>query len=102
MDWLTQPFQAVAGLIGWIVSFLGCFLLNVLNALLSLLGYVGTILVAILPSTPDELKLGALLTGISSFVPFVARGEIVEIFTGISGIFVIYIVIKVIKLLPLM
>jgi len=102
LDWLTQPAQAIGNLLAWLISFFSCFFLQLLRWVLSALGYIGSLLVLLLPSTPDNLKLSALLGSIASQIPFVSVGEITQIFIGLSGLFVIYITIKVIKLLPLM
>lgn len=54
----------------------------------------------VFPSTPNNLKVAALVDSISSVVPSVGRGVIADFFSKVTICFGLAIVIKVYKLIP--
>lgn len=74
----------------------------VINLLFDLLAYVVDIMAFILPRTPEDIKLGSLLTGFINYqTESFANYFIVSIFTGLAGILVMAAIYKLIKILPL-
>lgn len=55
---------------------------------------------AVLPQTPANLKLGALISSAGSAVPFVGSGIVYEVFKTGFTMLAIVIAIKVYKLIP--
>lgn len=55
---------------------------------------------SLLPSTPDNLKIGALIDSIGDSMPMVGRGIVREFFLTITAMVAIVAVIKIYKLLP--
>lgn len=55
---------------------------------------------AIFPSTPENLKIGNLISSLGDTIPAIGTGIISEIFTTISTIAGISLAIKIYKLLP--
>lgn len=95
-----RPVVVIYSSIGVIVSFL-------LGALLDPQGLMNQIIVevidniaSILPSTPDELKIGALVNDMGDAMPLVGRGIMQEIYDAICKITLIASIIKIYKLLP--
>lgn len=54
----------------------------------------------LLPSTPENLKIGNFLNSIGDSMPLVGRGLVKEVFATASAIFAIRMIIVIYKLLP--
>lgn len=58
------------------------------------------IVVFVLPSTPDNLKIANLLMAFATAYPIVGWGIVLQIIQNISTMFAIVVVIKIYKLIP--
>jgi hypothetical protein len=75
-------------------------LLNPLGALNQGINYLTDLIGAILPSTPDELKVGSIIQNIGSDIPLIGSGLIKTAFDTFSQLIGIATVIKIYKLIP--
>jgi hypothetical protein len=55
---------------------------------------------SILPSTPDNLKIGYLIDSVAGSMPLVGRGIINTVLSSVSTLFGVRLVIAIYKLLP--
>jgi hypothetical protein len=52
------------------------------------------------PSTPEDFRIGTIITNLSTQIPVVGRAVIFEVFTAISSIAGLALVVKIYKLIP--
>lgn len=97
---LLTPVVVFFASVGVIVAFL-------LAALADPQGWMNQVVISIingisfiLPSTPNNLKIGTLINSLGNSLPFIGRGIITDIIQTLSSIFIIRMVIVIYKLLP--
>jgi hypothetical protein len=101
LDWLRKQWIfSLGGFIAGILTFIWQIISNPLGAINQFFIHVIDVFLLILPSTPETLKFGSLLSGFDSNFPMIGSGVLVQIIEGITGIFLIFLLLKLIKLLP--
>lgn len=95
-----KPIVVVFSSVGTIIAFLLGALLNPQGLLNQIV--CGTIdgIASLLPSTPNNLKIGSLIDSIAATMPAVGRGIIREMFVTLTAMMAVIAVIKIYKLLP--
>jgi hypothetical protein len=95
-----NPITAVISTSGTVVAFLVSTLNNPEGAINKFANSVIDKIALVLPSTPNNLKLGYLLDQSTALMPAFGRNVIAEIFATISSMFAVIVVIKIYKLIP--
>lgn len=101
LDWLRKQWIfSLGGFIAAILTFIWQIISNPLGAINQFFIHLINIFIVILPSTPDNLKFGSLLSSFEDNFPMIGSGVLVQIIEGVTGILLIFLLLKLIKLLP--
>ena len=107
MDDILSALSRIFSPISTLILSLSGLVSIILGAINDPEGFVNTLLVKMIdniayvfPSTPDQLKVGAIIDSVGDSMPLVGKAVVFEVFQTISIIFSILVVIKIYKLIP--
>ena len=100
LHWLNNPWGYCGVIFSSIFILIYQCIQNPEGAINTFMIKVIDLIVAYFPSTPNEYKLGVMLSGFYQQVPWLPASQLTEIFQGIAGMLGIFLFIKLWKLLP--
>lgn len=100
LKWVFSPLYIVVISIVSIIALMLGVIANPVGAVNTFLCKIIDVVFSVLPSTPDSLKLGAILTSFSNQFPFFGWGILLDIIQTVFSMLMIVAAIKVYKLIP--